>query len=152
MLWDIILNFNCPLYINHLIDYYPPMKNKSKFINTIFLLISFLPLAVFSAPCDEMATSGSNTQEQAPENFIEFYSVPDGKCQILSRHGKLRLVKNNHPDKNIKYRFNRMFAGKRQASVAAGIIEPGEKPVKLGCTEVDGHEQTWEIKVVKFVE
>ncbi len=152
MLRDIILNYNCPLYIIHLIDYDPPMKNKSKFINTIFLLIGFLPFAVFSAPCNELAAAGSSTVEQSPEDYLEFESVLDGKCQILSKGGKLRTVINNHPDKSIKYRFTRMFAGKRQASMAAGTIEPGEKPVKLGCTEVDGYEQTWEIKVVKFVE
>ena len=155
MLRDIILNYNSPLYINHLIDYDQLMKNKSKFINTIFLLIGFLPLAVFSAPCDEMAAAsatGNNTKEQPPEDYIEFESVLDGRCQILSKGGKLRTVINNHPDKTIKYRFTRMFAGKRQASMAAGTIKPGEKPVKLGCTEVDGHEQTWEIKAVTFVE
>ena len=121
----------------------------------LFLFTIFLPLTAISAPCDEMAataTSNVETSEQTPEDFLEFESVLDGKCQILSKGGKLRTVINNHPDKAIKYRFNRMFAGKRQASMAAGTIKPGKKPVKLGCTEVDGYEQTWEIKVVKFVE
>jgi len=118
----------------------------------LFLLTIFLPLTAISAPCDEMAAASVDTTEQSPEDFLEFKSELDGKCQILSSGGKLRTVKNNHPDKAIKYRFNRMFAGKRQASMAVGTIEPGEKPVKLGCTEVDGYEQTWEIKVVKFVE
>ncbi len=148
MLRDIILNYNCPLYINHLIDYYPPMKSKPKLLSLIF--IGFFPLAAFSTPCDQLASTDET--EKAPEEYLEFSSELDGKCQILSKGGKLRIVKNNHPDKTIKYRFNRMFAGKRQASMAAGIIEPGDNPVKLGCTEVDGHEQTWEIKVVKFVE
>jgi len=121
----------------------------------LFLFTIFLPLTAISAPCDEMAataTASVDTSEQTPEDFLEFESVLDGKCQILSKGGKLRTVINNHPDKAIKYRFNRMFAGKRQASMAAGTIKPGKKPVKLGCTEVDGYEQTWEIKVVKFVE
>ncbi len=127
-----------------------PMKKISLFLFTISL-----PLAAIGAPCDEMtavASTSIDTAEQSAEGFLEFESVPDGRCQILSKGGKLRTVINNHPDKAIKYRFTRMFAGKRQASMAAGIVEPGDKPVKLGCTEVDGYEQTWEIKVVKFIE
>ena len=141
-----------------MIDYDSMMKNKSnenKLMprTLIFLVIGFLPIAVMSTPCDKVAISTmNNANEKTPEEYLEFSSELDGKCQILSKGGKLRIVKNNHPDKKIKYRFNRMFAGKRQASMAAGIIEPGEKPTKLGCTEVDGHEQTWEIKAVKFVE
>ena len=121
----------------------------------LFLFTLFLPLAVISAPCDEeaaTATASADTTEQPPEDFLKFESVLDGKCQILSSGGKLRTVINNHPDKAIKYRFNRMFAGIRQASMAAGTLKPGGKPVKLGGTEVDGHKQTWEIKVVKFIE
>ena len=128
------------------------MKNKPKLFCLIFLFIALLPPAVVSTPCEQMAATAIDTEEQAPEEYLEFSSELDGKCQNLSSGGKLRIVKNNHPDKKIKYRFNRMFAGKRQAGMAVGVIEPGEKPVKLGCTKVDGHEQTWEIKVVKFVE
>ncbi|MFK8067208.1 MAG: hypothetical protein AB8D52_03090 [Gammaproteobacteria bacterium] len=134
-----------------LIDYDLAMKNKSNTFYVFFLVAGLFSLNAFSAPCDEKKESMS-TQNEAPDEFIEFESVNDGRCQNLSTRGKLRVVKNNHPDKAIKYRFNRLFAGKRQAGMAMGTIEADGKPVKLGCTKVDGKDQTWEIKVVSFVE
>lgn len=126
------------------------MKNLIKYTVLLTGLLAFTGL--MAAPCDETTTNPVGTKEKTPGDYLEFYSVLDGKCQILSNGGKLRLVKNNHPNKTIKYRFNRMFAGKRQAGPAVGIVEPGNKPVKLGCTKVDDHEQTWEIKVAEFAE
>jgi len=126
------------------------MKNLIRHTVLIVGLLAFTGLK--AAPCDKTPTEPTKTQEKSPGDYLEFYSVLDGKCQILSNCGKLRLVKNNHPDKAIKYRFNRIFAGKRQASMTIGVLEPGGKPVKLGCTKVDGREQTWEISVAKFVE
>lgn len=130
-----------------------PMKKLLRslylFLGILFGIISF---SAFAVPCDANSESDLTSTEKLPEDYIEFESVLDGKCQNLSIRGKLRVVKNHHPDKTIKYRFYRIFAGKRQAGMAMGRIEPGEGPVKLGCTKVDGHDQTWEIKVVTFVE
>lgn len=123
-----------------------------------FYLLAFLTiLAVFSfstavsaEPCDE--TSQVTSTSEDPANYLEFSSVLDGKCQILSEGGKLRVVKNIHPDKNIRYRFVRMFSGKPQAGLVIGTIEHGNKPVKLGCTRVDGRDQSWEVKIARFIE
>ncbi len=139
------------MYKFPLIDYDLIMKNKSKTFCILFFVSGIFSLNALAAPCDEDKGSAS-TQEEVPDNYIEFESVLDGRCQILSARGKLRVVKNTHPNKAIKYRFTRLFAGKRQAGLAMGTIEADGKPVKLGCTKVDGKDQTWEIKVVSFVE
>ncbi len=128
------------------------MKFIKQLICTLLgILLSFTALA---APCDEetaaVATTSKNDKPAA--EYLEFEAVLDGKCQNLSAGGKLMLVKNNHPSKKIYYRFNRIFSGKRQASVAQGILEPGGKPKKLGCTKVDKREQHWEIKIAEFTE
>lgn len=104
-------------------------------------------------PCadKDQTISGTSTKNPA-RDYIEFYDQLDGKCQILSSGGKLTLVKNTHPDKKIRYRFVRMFAGKPQAGMAFGILDPGEEPTKMGCNKVDDHEQMWDIKVAEFME
>ena len=40
-----------------------------------------------------------------------FESVNDGRCQILSDGGKLRILRNTHDERDIDYRLTRMFAG-----------------------------------------
>lgn len=104
-------------------------------------------------PCNDtdQTTSGASAETPA-RDYIEFYDQLDGKCQILSSGGKLTLVKNTHPDKKIRYRFVRMFAGKPQAGVTYGILVPGEEPTKMGCNRVDDHVQMWDIKVAEFME
>lgn len=128
------------------------MKIQTKQLRLAIIFASFVPLSCLSTPCEEASAASTTVSKEDPNQYIEFISQPDGRCQILSKGGQLRVVKNNHTDKSIKYRFNRMFAGKRQAGLTIGILEPGANPVKLGCTEVDGREQNWEIKIVNFVE
>ncbi len=140
------------LYNECPIDYYLYMKTITKRLGLNAILVSLFPLTAFSTPCDQAAKLDSSSMEKDPSQYIEFISQPDGRCQNLSSGGKLQVVKNNHNDKKIKYRFNRMFAGKRQAGLTIGVLEPGAEPVKLGCTEVDGRKQSWEIQIVNFVE
>lgn len=105
------------------------------------------------SPCQgKDQTLSGTTAENPARDYIEFYDQLDGKCQILSSGGKLTLVKNNHPDKKIRYRFVRMFAGKPQAGVVFGILDPADGPLKMGCNRVDDHEQIWDIKVAEFME
>lgn len=123
--------------------------NQQRLAITFASLISF---PCFSTPCDSASTDITASPIEKPSQYIKFASVLDGRCQNLSSGGKLRIVKNTHHDKTIKYRFVRMFAGRPQAGITKGILEPGEKVVKLGCTKVDGREQTWEIQILNFVE
>lgn len=115
-------------------------------------IISFSAFA--ETPCRHSQNTDNSqaTKEKTASDYLEFFDQLDGKCQILSNGGKLTSVKNNHPTKNIRYRFTRVFAGKPQAGLAVGVIEPSEKGIKLGCNRVDDHEQVWKIKVAEFVE
>lgn len=116
---------------------------------TCFTLAFFTcSLSISAEPCD----TSTSSEEANPGSYLEFSSEMDGKCQNLSQGGKLRIVKNTHPDKDIRYRFVRMFSGKPQAGLVIGTIEHGSKPVKLGCTLVDGRDQNWEIKIAKFTD
>ncbi len=96
------------------------------------------------------APAFADRMEAAPHLALE--SLEDGKCFILSPGGKLRVMRNTHPDRAVKFRLDRYFADKLQAGGAAGTIAPGDEPVKLGCTEVDGREQRWEIQRAEFTE
>lgn len=78
--------------------------------------------------------------------YLEFEEVGDGKCHILSEGGKLLVMHNRHPDKAINYRLIRFFADVRQWGRATGTASPTDGPVKLGCTQVDGRQQRWEIE------
>ncbi|MGR8920526.1 MAG: hypothetical protein ACU85V_12990 [Gammaproteobacteria bacterium] len=82
-------------------------------------------------------------------SFLEFESVLDGRCQILSEGGKLRVIRNRHASSAIEYRLVRIFAGKRQG-LSTGVAPPGAAPVKLGCTRVDGRPQQWEVERARF--
>jgi hypothetical protein len=82
--------------------------------------------------------------------FLAFEAIEDGKCHILSEGGKLMLMHNNHPDAAITFRLTRYFADVRQWGRATGTAIPGEEAVKLGCTEVDGRPQRWEIERANF--
>jgi hypothetical protein len=86
-----------------------------------------------------------------PNTYLEFESVGDGRCQILSKGGKLRVLHNRHPKLTIDFRLTRIFAGKPQG-LSTGIAEPNAPPVKLGCTRVDGREQDWVLERVRFVQ
>jgi hypothetical protein len=103
-----------------------------------YLLLLILPLnAVASADQTEL-------REDAGQ-YLDFVSELDGRCHNLSEGGKLRVMHNSHPDHPIKYRLVRMFAGKPQMGLAIGTIQAAESK-KLGCTRVDGREQTWVVE------
>ena len=82
---------------------------------------------------------------------LQFERRDDGKCHILSEGGKLMVMHNKHADKTISFRLIRYFAGVRQQGRVTGTTTPGEGEIKLGCTLVDGREQTWKIERAKFV-
>lgn len=83
-------------------------------------------------------------------DFLVFESVADGRCQILSDGGKLRVMRNQHDARPIKYRLTRVFVGKPQG-LSVGVAEPGNALVKLGCTRVDGRVQDWVVERAHFV-
>ena len=83
-------------------------------------------------------------------NHLEFESQPDGRCQILSRGGKLRVVHNRHVDRAIEFRQMRTFAGGRPQGLVVGVAPAGGEAVKLGCTEVDGRPQDWVVQRARF--
>ena len=84
------------------------------------------------------------------DGFLEFQSEPDGRCQILSEGGKLRVLYNRHDSRAIDYRLMRVFgAGHRQGRVV-GTAPAGGERVPLGCTRVDGHPQDWQLERATF--
>ncbi|MGD9601928.1 MAG: hypothetical protein AB7O21_12480 [Gammaproteobacteria bacterium] len=89
--------------------------------------------------------------ETAAADFIEFETVLDGKCHILSEGGKLTLMRNTHPAKPILYRLERLFVGRPQG-LMDGVIPPGADAQKLGCDRVGGRPQRWRVKRARFVE
>lgn len=82
--------------------------------------------------------------------FLELESVLDGRCQILSEGGKLRVIKNTHASRTVRYRLIRMFAGNHPQGRSIGSAPPGAEPVKLGCTRVDGRTQDWIVERARF--
>ena len=85
-----------------------------------------------------------------PAAYLEFESHLDGRCQILSAGGKLRVLRNTHAARPIAFRLIRTFAGVRQTGRAMGVAGPDGEPVKLGCTRVDGRLQDWRVERAEF--
>lgn len=106
----------------------------------------WLAAALF-AGCGPVAASQA---EPDPAAYLEFESVPDGRCQILSEGGKLRVLHNRHASRSIDYRLLRMFPPTRPQGLVAGTIAAGAEPAKLGCTRVDGREQDWVLKRARY--
>ncbi len=96
-----------------------------------------------------------STKEPLPgadaASFLEFESVPDGRCQILSAGGKLRVVHNRHTERSIDFRLTRLFAGNHPQGLVVGQLAAGETGMKLGCTEVDGRKQDWVIERARYL-
>lgn len=90
-------------------------------------------------------------EDSPAASYLTFESVSDGRCQILSEGGKLRIMHNRHPRSAIRFRLMRVFAGKPQG-LSTGTAETGEQPTKLGCTRVDGREQDWIIERASYLE
>ncbi|MEM7540834.1 MAG: hypothetical protein AAF384_04520 [Pseudomonadota bacterium] len=97
------------------------------------------------------ATTGAAADNERPASFLQMTSVLDGKCQILSDGGKLRVLKNVHEERAVKYRLERVFVGKPQG-LAVGVAPPQGATIKLGCTRVDGREQEWRLVRAEFIE
>lgn len=84
------------------------------------------------------------------DQYLAFESVGDGRCQILSDGGKLRILRNLHPERAIRYRLLRLFAGGHPQGLTAGTAPAGGEPVPLGCTLVDGRVQDWQLVKAHF--
>jgi hypothetical protein len=82
--------------------------------------------------------------------FLQFESRNDGRCQVLSEGGKLRIMRNTHGEQAIEYRLVRKFVGVAQG-LSVGIAPPGGEDVKLGCTRVDGRHQDWIVERANFI-
>ena len=97
------------------------------------------------------AATMANPDEQPAASFLEFQSQADGRCQILSEGGKLRVLYNRHASRAIGYRLIRVFGdGHRQGRVV-GTAPAGGEPVPLGCTRVDGRPQDWQLERATFI-
>jgi len=88
--------------------------------------------------------------EPAPSAFLEFQSEPDGRCQILSEGGKLRILYNRHTTRAIDYRLIRVFGDGHHQGRVVGTAPAGGEPVPLGCTRVDGRPQDWQLERANF--
>ncbi len=107
---------------------------------------------VACAVCTLMPPFNVAAEPENAEDYLEFESIPDGRCQILSMGGKLRLLHNRHPELAIRFRLVRMFAGNHPQGRSTGAIAAGGKPTRLGCTRVDGRDQDWIIERASFAE
>ena len=114
------------------------------------LVFALLPVGAWTVAAHAGGDGQAGPADAA--GYLAFETVLDGRCQILSAGGKLRLVSNTHPDRAIRYRLVRVFAGKPQAGRVTGTLGPGEGPIKLGCTLVDGREQNWAIVTAAFTD
>lgn len=105
--------------------------------------------AAEAAP-DTAETAPADVDRKEAAAYLEFEEVLDGKCYILSSGGKLVLMHNRHPERAIAYRLVRVFAGRPQGSLTVGRIDAGVDPIKLGCSEVDGRPQHWQVVRAEF--
>ena len=99
---------------------------------------------------DAPVVSPADVNGEDAAAYLEFEQVLDGKCYILSSGGKLVLMHNRHPERAIAYRLVRVFAGRPQGSFTVGRLDAGVDPIKLGCSEVDGRPQRWEVVRAEF--
>ncbi len=108
-------------------------------------LLAFSTTTVVASAGEEAAA------DKDPASYLEMYKEFSGKCQGL-RRGDVRMLRSTHPDKTIEYRLVRLLAGKRQASIIRGEIEPQSEGQKLGCETLGEREQIWEVTSARFVE
>lgn len=109
-----------------------------------------LTVLLFVVACAAGAPSQASSEAASADGFLEFQSEADGRCQILSEGGKLRVLYNRHASRAIDYRLMRMFGdGHRQGRVV-GTAPAGGERVPLGCTRVDGHPQDWQLERATF--
>ena len=92
----------------------------------------------------------ANEPVEDPQFFLSFEMKSDGRCHNLSEGGKLAVLHNSHPTKNINFRLTRYFVDVRQSGRATGIAAPAAEPVKIGCTMVGGRPQRWVVDRAEF--
>jgi hypothetical protein len=109
-----------------------------------------LLMSVFVAllACPGLPVPAAGAEDAAAH--LELVTVPDGRCQILSEGGKLRVLHNRHASRPIDYRLLRTFPPGQPQGLVAGTIPAGPEPHKLGCTRVDGREQDWLVKRARY--
>ncbi|RME32591.1 MAG: hypothetical protein D6786_10145 [Gammaproteobacteria bacterium] len=118
-------------------------------IRTIFILAIGLGLA------PGRAVTAGEVQPVAADDaaaYLKFETRDDNACMRLWPRGKLIIMFNTHPEKAIRYRLGRVFAGTRQPGFTTGVIEPGAEPHPLGCTLVEGRDQKWVPMQARFVD
>ncbi len=123
------------------------LRKESMFKTITFLLAGLTFMGGYTAQAAEAPGSAAEN----PADFLEFISELDNECQKRSPGGRLRLVRNLHPEKPIKFRFVRVFSKVKQPGFARGTLQPGEEPTQLGCTKISGRDQNWEIVKVEFL-
>jgi hypothetical protein len=99
-----------------------------------------------------LAAPVSGASQDEARNYLELRSDPDGRCQILSQGGKLRVLSNRHPGRAIKYRLIRVFGPAKPQGYVVGIAPSDGSVVKLGCTLVDGRAQDWRLERAQFID
>ncbi len=112
--------------------------------------VPLLALACLGA-LTSFAGAATNSVEQQATSFLEFQSEADGRCQILSEGGKLRVLYNRHASRAINYRLIRVFGDSHQQGRVAGTAPAGGEPVPLGCTQVNGRPQDWQLERATFI-
>lgn len=98
------------------------------------------------------ATATASESSADAANFVRFELIPDGRCQILSAGGKLRVLYNLHHSQAIEYRLIRTFAGSHPQGRVVGVAPAESAAIKLGCSEVGGRPQDWVLERAKFTD
>jgi hypothetical protein len=123
--------------------YYPDMPLES-YLPSLFKRLVLVLSTTIAVPA---LASGPN---EDVKSFLTIAAQADGRCQNFSAGGKLAIVRNDHPKKNIRFRLIRLFVDIRQPGRTSGIAEAGSAAQNLGCTIVDGREQRWIVEKAEF--
>ena len=114
------------------------------------LWVTGAPILMLAFAClSTVCRSTWAVETASAEAFVSFEYRPDGKCQILSEGGKLVVLHNSHPNREISYRLVRYFAGVPQTRVV-GQLKASSAGEALGCNRVDGRDQLWKIERASF--
>lgn len=101
-------------------------------------------------PASSWSAADVGAHEQPTASFLTFQSEADGRCQILSPGGKLRVLINSHATRAIDYRLVRVFGAGHRQGLVGGTAPAGGERVPLGCTQVDGRPQNWLLERARF--
>ncbi|MCI0399867.1 MAG: hypothetical protein L0Y67_01885 [Gammaproteobacteria bacterium] len=127
-----------------------PWKRRYLYLLMLAWAIAWSPKATASEPQATTAPEAPEAAQGNPVDYLKFESRFDSKCQLWQ--ADVRLVKNTHPSKKIHYRMVRYLADKIQPSLIAGTIDPGGEPERLGCTQIDGLPQRWEVVQAQYAD